>query len=485
MKTLALVAALVLSLVGLASPTYADDEPPAPTVTWPDVTSFNPDLTPYTFTIDDDGGGTLFAEWRGDRVEIPHSGQVTMTFPTDGDGQILLLRCGDGACSQITDSPPLSVRTELAVGSGVPVYHSGPHARTVHSLPTGLPLNTVIDFVWEIRATTDTDDPANQVLASGSNSGGGLVFQAPFGLVSGQKYYVLADAVAHTQDFGNLAASFVVAFVYDDTATATIRASTQIIYPAQDRYLDYTTLFVKTDPDVGIRYKVSVLDKQGTVVHPNLRGYRRRHRWDGRDADRQRVPDGIYTIRVRGVDSAGNPGVDETTVKVSSKKRQMVTYKATLSAKHALVDREVGSCSTLASPSSHGGRGSLGYYSQSKCRAAARSAVETEFGIYVPKAVGGKYGDLTISFIGGAAKRAKKAYLVMYAYDAKLRKYESRFQHTAAWGRHARPKPYSGERSVVGPKGQKPAIYWYVGLSEGSRYDVQSFTVSLKYQAFI
>lgn len=484
MKTLALVAALVLSLVALASPTYADDEPPAPTVVWPEVTSFNPDLTPYTFTIEDDGDGTLFADWRSDRVEIPHSGQVTMTFPTDGDGQILILRCSDdGACSQITDSPPLSVRTKLAVGAGVPVYRSGPNAHTVHALSTGLPFNTVIDFVWAIRATTHTDDPANPVLASGSSSGGGLVFQAPFGLVSGQKYYVLADAVAHTQDYGDLAASFVVAFIYDDTATATIRASTQIIYPAKDGYLDKTNLTVEADPDL-VSYKVRVLDQQGAAVSGvhRVAGF---YRWYGTDAEGHQLADGIYTVRVSGADRAGNRALDEVTVRVSAKRLKMVTFKATFSAKHALVDREVGSCSTLASPSSHGGRGSLGYYSQTKCRAAARSAVETAFGIYVPKAVAGKYGELRISFVGGAAKRAKKAYVVMYVYDATLRRYESRVQHTAAWGTHARPKPYSGYKSVVRPRGQKPAIYWYLGLSEGSRYDVQSFTVSLKYQALV
>lgn len=484
-----------LVLLGLSVPVGAAA---SLSVIWPAVTSFNPDLDPYTFTIEDDGGGTLFADWRGDRVEIPHSGQVTMTFPTDGDGQILLLRCGgDGACSQITDSPPLHVLSKLEIRAASTVTYASPYVPTKTSAHVKMPSGTPFDFDWEIRETADTEDPDNEVLASGTaqaiqksqypwtdTNALSFHYQAPPGLVQGQTYTLLVDAAGHSDVYGDLSGSYTQSISYDALASVSIEATQQLFYPERDNYLDRVVVSVVSSGTEDVA--VSVRDQAGKVLRPRLPREASRvgnYSWDGRLADGSVVAEGVYTVRVVGTDWAGNYAKDEIEVTVSRKRLRMLTFERTFSAKDALIDRSVGSCSRLASPSSHGGKGSLGYYSQTTCRDAAKSSVETEFGIYVPQALEGKYGDLTVSFVGGAAKRAKKAYLVMYRYDSVLKKYVARYQHTAAWGQHALRHPWSGEKSVVGQKGPKPTIYWWAGLTEGARYDIQSFTVSLQYQA--
>lgn len=201
----------------------------------------------------------------------------------------------------------------------------------------------------------------------------------------------------------------------------------------------------------------------------------------GRSASGRVLAAGSYSVRLTTTDLAGNVGVTSKRLVISSKRKVTKTWKRSFSAKAAAVYQSVGKCSTLRSPASRGWSGSFGFYSQTKCKRANDSAVLTQSGVYVPKAFQNKYGKLQISMYGGAATVKRNSYIVLGYLRASDGAFMARSQFGGTVGTHA------GRSTSASPfvfeKTARPFVLWTTGLTQGSRYDVKSYTVKLTYTA--
>jgi hypothetical protein len=491
MKPLALVAALVLALLGLAGPATAED--PAPVVTWPEVTAFNPETTTYTITVDDPAGtGTLFADWRGVRQEIPHQGEVTLTFPTDGAARLRILRCDVGPCSDTgVTSGWLSVYRQIDAR----VLHNQSYAsspgemKEILKLTPATPADTLM-LTWRIFPEADEVPSASgSVEVSPGDDTGRTVVSVPVigGLAEGT-YRMELEASGTLADYGALSSPVLQhTFIVDTTApVAELSTHWPAFYPSlKDDYLNYEQFDFKTDEPVrgSVEVRNAASQVVSTLTEPGF--FRTKvFRWGGRENHGLLLPEGRYTARIDLTDRAGNvETVRAQPFQLSWDEKHRATWRHTFPAASTVLDRFVGSCSTLAKPSSHGWAGSLGYYSATRCSKPKQSVVSTINGVYLPTSLDGRYSNFEISLFGGAARGQGRAYLVM----GTLRRSDNAFlQRTVMTGEltsHSgsyflRPDPI-----LRTDKHGRPYVYWEVGLTQGSRYDVKSFTVEIEYTA--
>jgi hypothetical protein len=169
-KYLALVAACLFT-VTLAAPATADDPTPDPVeVTFPAVTMFNPEHTPYVLEIHDPAPerGDLVALVYNDMVDLPHEGSATLPFDEASTEypSVQVFRCPTvDQCAAVTAVHGLRLVTELEME---PDYEAdlGAHSRVpVGELTPMLDVGDVVELDWELVATR-----GGTVITSGSGS---------------------------------------------------------------------------------------------------------------------------------------------------------------------------------------------------------------------------------------------------------------------------------------------------------------------------
>jgi hypothetical protein len=169
--------------------------------------------------------------------------------------------------------------------------------------------------------------------------------------------------------------------------------------------------------------------------------------WNGRRANRDLVPKGLYTVEAAVSDPAGN--------------------------------------ASLKSPARAAWRGSIGLRSRAtgpRCRELRAQTASTVFGITLPRTPLGDpdlYTHVRVATYGGGAPGTGYSYLVHWYWSRGKEWIErSQFAKRLRWHEGQRV----GSNVVHGdPDKENSAIYWSVGLAEGANYDVKKFRVRIEY----
>ncbi|GAB3772055.1 hypothetical protein FB382_002998 [Nocardioides ginsengisegetis] len=475
---------LLLAVAGLTVPAasaLADDLAP-PVVTWLEVTSFNPDHTPYVVTVDDSANdpttdtSTLVAAWTGHTQVLADQGETTIAFDPADEGtlDIVVERCSaDGTACVDTGLRrtvtlhrhlDLTVLTQPQVGPG-----------TQRAWWYVSPADLTGEVSWTL--VDRTVDPA-VVLSSGVSpvDGDGFDFDVPDSAPDGLQATLEVHAVSDTSAYGHLEGEDTTEPVLDTVGPAlSFHATGSVVYWPKDRYLDSVGVNLRSRE--AYETWIDVVGPDG-AVYPldHYKGYllAMRPRFAAEDGAGGHLPNGTYTLRATVKDAQGLFNTATIPVRVSDKKLTWVSWTHTYKAVDTVSKKYVGACSTLAE---HGG--SLGYYSQTKCERPKDSTVLTTNGVWVPSSPGGDYDDVQVTLTGGGAHPGS-AYIVML-YEDYYGNWGYRRQFSGKYGDH--PGALVHGHTLIRDRQEKPYVFWETGLTEGSRYDVDRFTVALKYRA--
>lgn len=476
--------AVPIALVGLAVPASAED--PGLTVTWPTATDVNVSTDTYTITVNDtapEPQGTLYAEWRGERQELPHNGTHAMQFAAGGTGAMKVVRCIEGTCSDTGDwSPSLTVWRNLDLGREQVSFGGRPGDTVKFRLSSVAAEGATLSVAWRLTSSWPEEQEFEAVAEVPLDaSGNGFLSIVVPEEAQTATFYLTTDVTTDFAPFGPHRTSGWDTFDVDGTpATLTPRLSSSSIYPHRDGYRDSIGVSVGSSEIVSAKFEL--VSSSGRVVRTFSRTPASGHSLviNGRTATGALLPSGSYTLRVTGTDAVGNKRIVSRAFSLSHKRIQTRTWTRTFKAGATLTRNGafVQACSTLRKPSLRGWAGSLGYYSRTKCSRDNADIVSTTNGVYVPKAFQNRYGTYQVSFYGGGARGTRGAYIVMGYLNNK-----NAFTHRIQGG--APVRSYAGKVASAGnfvhDKTTKPYVLWTAGLTDGSRYDVKSFTVKLTY----
>lgn len=197
--------------------------------------------------------------------------------------------------------------------------------------------------------------------------------------------------------------------------------------------------------------------------------------WDGRDNSAVVVPAGTYTVVAIGTGSDVSPFT--ATVTVSGKKLVHKTYLRTVTAGASLVDQYVGKCSTLRKPSKRGWRGSLGYYSNTKCsnQSFEKAVVIGVHAIRLP--VAERYVSVRVNLYGGAAKARTTSRGILLYLDKTLENASGTVKVTSKLGNH-----FGLARGGANMVASNRRFAWsFATAAPKAKYDVKTFTVVVHY----
>jgi flagellar hook assembly protein FlgD len=173
-----------------------------------------------------------------------------------------------------------------------------------------------LKFGWSVQPVVN--GVAGPAIRTGSQTGKTVVFTWNGRNDAGA---VVADGAYRitvwTADASNNKASVQKSVTVDRRGSVvTLGASTSFISPNGDGKSDSTTLTMKADE--AVTGTARLLDKNGTSVRKwSFSGAASRSWvWTGRDSAGRTVADGRYTLRVSGLDRAGNQTVSQMTVRV-------------------------------------------------------------------------------------------------------------------------------------------------------------------------
>ena len=483
MKYLAFVVACLLALT-LAQPASADADPVQ--VGLPEFNQFNPEHTPYEVQVQDPAPerGDLVAAWAGRTLVLPHDGSATIPFAaTDGDTVTLrVLRCATADdCVETGWSRTVYLVNEIRFSLPADDRALGEHS----AVPLGgfydpyLMTGEVVDLTWEL-------EPVGGGAAIATGSGSYAVGDTPplVGVPAApgvDRGVLTVHAAIDSETWGHLEG--VASATYDldtDAPPLSLRLSGDVLFPAQDDYLDQITIGVRSASDVRA-LNIVLVAPDGTTRHifSNDQGFLRGYRFTGLYGGK-RLPTGRYTVRATVTDRAGNTTVSERPLTIDDRRAVRKSYRATISAARTVADTYVGACSRLGAAAGRGWKGSLGLYSTSPCAQENGSVVVTVNGAWLPPSVLPYRGDVHLSMYGGAARGSGRAYIVHGWLRASNGNFFGRRQFTGALGSHsASVRPKYVVRTIDGNNW----VYWQLGLSEGSHYDVKSFTIRCQYYA--
>jgi hypothetical protein len=242
------------------------------------------------------------------------------------------------------------------------------------------------------------------------------------------------------------------------------------IYPYVDYYRD-STKFTYTGLEPYSRVDLKVRNAAGTPIRSKLISTPADATWNGRRKDGSAVPEGKYLVRLRVVDKLGNVGLSpDATVIVNDARLVKVFRSVTVTPKASRVGQEVGSCSTLRTPSVHGWAGSSSYLSNSKCRKTiADSIVWTHHKVELAHAA--KYFKVRLGWYGGPTKAATfdKAVAALYGPG-----FSDQGRYSSVGFMASQYLPWvEAPRVLIDGE-----FHWGFQTSRGNRYDVKSFTVT-------
>jgi hypothetical protein len=492
-----LVAALVTALLAVVLPMSAARAAPA-LVVFPDAHDINPKATPYSITIDDPGAvANLVARWdvaEADYREmaLPHSGEVVLpfveTFAHNFTTVVTVYRCVNAtwsadSCIELAVSPWTKVWVEASIGTStmLPVSPT-PQTVTFTYQPPGLGTST-----WRLLAADGSELLAGKTALG---PGGELAIAVPPGTAEQVGTLEVVSSVDGTV-VGHLdgRASLGVQLDGVPPPTPTISVSASVVYPHRDGYLD--SIAVMLSAPGSVYSDLEAVNETTGAVYRVHRAYAAKAPYkvsfEGWSSTQQRIPAGVYRLRVVATDWGGQSFSVSDPIEVRWDRLAMRTWRVTIPAAKTVIKKNVGSCGTLRKPAEPGWRGSLGYYSGS-CRDSAKSVVQVIHGAVIPTSFNGKYDNFRVSLTGGPNKRQPRSYLVLgYYTNAKKWQFEHRQEFL---GR--RVQLHKGDlvrtqelKSYVHTDGKAPYVAWSTGLASGSRYDVKSFTVQISYQALV
>ena len=489
------VAAVALLAVA-PLPAYADGDL---SVSWPEATAVNPDVSDYGITVADTGPGDLVARWSGQSQPIPHNGQATLTLNSDGNGQVEIWRCESGTCiDTAVASPTLSVHREIIhPGPVVLVRHARNPGAWQVSAATSFPGLTGVTYDWTLR--TESDD----VVGSGSVADeGGETFDvpAPAGLAEGA--YLLDIDVR-----GIFAGAPI-----EGSRTQTVSVYVDLTAPPirfgefQQRWLlpydkHWDEFWVYASSDEWASFEVDVANADVGVLGPVTETYQTEYDWhvnavwDGRIGEVV-MPPGDYFFVVTATDEAGNVSVAwSPPFLLDHARERSVTRSVTRRAATVLTASRVGRCSALTQPSSHGWTGSLGLHSQAWCDATTKRAdvVEVAQELRLPVAgrgVGRRWLRYKLTWVRleayGAPARGRRAgsemRMALVGHDGRTG-HRTRCGGALVWcstGNLTR-----SPARWISRKGGENVLRWTSTVSGGSRYDVKAYRLTVRALAFV
>lgn len=489
MKYRALVAACLLTItlgVPLAGPAVADDPDPVQ-VTFPPVTELNPAHTPYVVEVHDPAPerGDLVVAVNGTAYPLPHEGSATVPLD-DVSAEHALVRvqrcAAPDSCVDVTNAHLLRVFNHLALSLDADAL-LGPRARLPLAGISPAPADgDVVQLSWRL-----TDD-AGAELTAGSDAwvvGQPLPSVGIPGTTDVTEAQLSLHAVGDSVQWGHLEGGAARTYAVDlDAPQLSLSTSGNRVFPVRDRYLDSIDIWTASSSEDVSEFRIDLESMDGTVR--NL--YRSKEpdidtlRFNGWDRNRVLAP-GAYVIRATVTDRAGNVTDRSRAVTIDGRTLVKQTYRATIPAARTLADRYVGACSHLGPAAGRGWKGSLGLYSSTPCARKNGSVVITVHGAQVPASVGRYPGKVQVSLYGGAARGSGRAYVVHGWLGAADNEFLGRRELDGRLGSHRANgvSPQAVVRTIDG----RQWVYWQLGLTDGSRYDVKSFTISAQYYALV
>lgn len=482
----------------------------APTLAWPEDVTIG-GTQEYAVTVTDaNGGGILRAVWEHDYWQdlqtLSADAPTPLALQGNGQGAVRVFRChevGINVCRDTGVTREITVRRSIGSSVSLPQTEGG----WAISPAAGTELDAVItpsvsgEYTFDWAVTRSSDGAATgvggQETGLATDAEGRLhAFLDVTGLGNG--LYTLEGTLTNTDDafvaeFGTVSgATYEVGFNVDvtgPTVTGLTRSRTTV-YPYRDNYQDTVGLTVRT---TGYQYydTVQVKVQRNLDADPELETVRtlattssddvnHRATWSGRRGDGSSAPAGTYTLVGVAFDKAGNRHeLAQGTITVVRKRLSALrTYKRTASATGTLEAQQVGRCSTLRKPSLRGWAGSMGLYTNTRCRRTFEdSLVLTIHAMQMPRAA--RYGDLRVAAYGGAAKAAPRS-LAYLAYINRQDDLVASTQMSTRLTTHngaLRP----GANFVFDDR----YVVWSTYTAEGARYDIKNFTVTLKYQVLV
>jgi hypothetical protein len=461
-----------------------------PEVIFPQDTTIGPGQD-YAIDVTDSGGGRLLAVWIGGSTWLQHNGSTVLNLTADGQGQLVIHRCSSwefGPCREtsvvhaLTVNRTISAITSVAWNSAKPtvleptirVDEDGPIALTwyINRVPDG----SVVDgFGGEVTGLTPDVDgalhPSLDItgLGTGQYKLMGSVSQAiaDFGTVTGN----LAENLPGSLKFGVDVTPPVI---------GSVTLSANSLYPYKDGYRDAVKVsFPGNVGSTDVARLTVVRDSTGETVRTlttNCCNNAYTVTWGGRLSFDVPAPAGTYSLTVSLTDLAGNKARKFAgRVTVVRKKTSAHTLLRSLSAAGSKVDQSVGRCSTLRRPSLRGWAGSLGLYTNTKCRDTFKAGLIVT--VHASRAPLGavKYGKLRIDAYGGAAKAAPRSLA-----------YLDYLQRSKEWLSASRMDPRVGIQDGLTVEGAKFVfddrfMVWRLYTAKGAKYDIKSFKITLRY----
>lgn len=498
-RVLVLVGALALAIGGLGPPpavaaspfegvVVGELTPPGP---------FNPEAASIAIPVTIPQGSGVVVQFSVvptverpfDQVsaETSESGDVVIPGLTPDRPAVVSRLCdASGACVAGPSQRAIVVtalRLSLRPRTGQP--------RVAPGTTVDLQLADLVGQPEDITAEYRFNDPVGgQLLASGPAPVVVERFQhyvripVPQGLVQGRRYEVDVDAVVESDRLGRLAVTDRVGLRADLRVDGvSVLAAGTTLYPHPDDFRDEVAVLLGFDLEEDAVIGGRVLDRAGRVVRSGLpvRGDDRGYRvgWRGQDEDGDTVPPGRYTLLVDLTDVPGNVRTLRFPVAVSAQRVVRRTVKVTLAAQRALVDRSVGGCSRLRGL----GGGALAFESQVGCTDPRRSVVAAVFGLRLPEVpydLRPGYARLRLSAQGRGLPGRRTPYIIM----GYLQPPRGRFVLSYPWQRTSRLELRTVDDAdpLIWRDGEERAVYWQLGLTDGSRWRVDRFQVEVTFR---
>jgi hypothetical protein len=469
-----------------------------PVATWPEDDTVGNGQS-YAVTVADTGGGDLVAVWDvgqyfgPERTPLTRDQATTLSLADDGSAPVVIQRCSAvdwRVCHDTVAQHAITVNKHLSA------YVVDAWLGEI-SPAVGTKLNPVIatsegqNFTlgWSIENLYGNQVAGFSGVISGLEPDAqGEVHPVidPTGLPDSRNNYTLRMELSYDDPkVGEVKTGFaLVDFRIDTVGTpiTKVSATPGQLYPYRDSYRDSVAITVARPWDY-VKLRLEILNADNSLVKAFVVPSTVSDEtfvWTGRNSAGQVVPGGTYHFRATLTDAAGNVTTKtQGSVSVVRKKVVSRTFTHTYSAAGSLLQKVVvGSCSRLASPSSRGWSGSLGFYSNKKCsKSFEASIIETRHAVRVPAAL--KYGSLRVSMYGGAAREAPRS-ISYITYIKPKREFTKPAVMRPGLGNHAGPS-VNGAAFVFSDR----SIGWDVFNAKGSRYDVKSFTVKLGYTVLV
>jgi hypothetical protein len=455
-------------------------EPGAPAV-FPDVDRIGPGAAPYVVQLDVPDVDTVVVSTPGWSTRVAASGPVEVEFPWNGPHRVSVQGCRAETCEVVAVGPEVVVRRTVAAELQLPPGGTvGPATPIILGFPTWAVEDREGQVGWELVSDAGsviaTGETVYQPL-EGSENGASFDLDVPDGAgTDGRLRVRLTDDVA---GFGLLQSDLAGSIAWDGRVQARLKLPRTELYPVRDRYLDSMPVSLSLDEALS-RGRVQVVDAAGTVVRtllPDVADLRSSHSaaWDGRDDAGVLVPTGSYLVKAVLADRRGNATTLARPVEVHDEEVVRQVWKQTFRASDTVIDTAVGRCSDYRTPSSRRDRGSFQLASQTRCRTASQSHAIALSGVYLPASMKHSYTGITVTMRGGPSTGARGAYVVL-AFPQENGKLQSRRVLRGAYGKHAISVRQNGQVLRKEKDGRR-YVPWQAGLTEGSRWDVESYTV--------